>query len=130
MEEILKEYNLIIKNKISLGNFNSAIASIQKLLGYAPKTDFGYYYLGVCNFALEKYKQSITDYAQAIKLNPTNAKAYFNLGVSYYMLKYNDYALINIGKALFLFSKAKELDKKERCIEALRLIESDNELGI
>ena len=41
-----------------------------------------------------------------------------------------DYALINIGKALFLFSKAKELDKKERCIEALRLIESDNELGI
>ena len=104
MEEILKEYNLIIKNKISLGNFNSAIASIQKLLNYAPKTDFGYYYLGVCNFALEKYKQSITNYAQAIKLNPTNAKAYFNLGVSYYMLKYNDYALINIGKALFLFS--------------------------
>lgn len=124
----LSEYYSVIKNKISDGNFQSALNSIDKILKSYPHDANAHYYKGVCNFALERYSVAIKNYSIALNLNSVFAKAYFNIGICYYMIKYTDYALINIGKALFLFSKTKELDKKERCIEALKLIESEQNL--
>ncbi|MBR2069469.1 MAG: tetratricopeptide repeat protein [Candidatus Gastranaerophilales bacterium] len=124
-DDIIREYYLIIKNKISSMNFNSAIASADKLLAYAPSDSQGYYYKGVCNFALEKLEEAEDAYKKALLLNSIHAKAYFNLGVVYYMMNDYDNALINIGKSLIVFSKQRELDSKKRCIEALNFIQTE-----
>jgi len=122
------EYYTVIRYKISNASFTSALVNIENLLQDNPKDAYGYYFRGVCNFALEKYARAIKDYSLSVKLNPAFAKAYFNMGVCYYMIKYYDYALINIGKALFIFSKLKETNNKERCVEALEVIESEKNL--
>lgn len=127
-QAILREYYTVIKNKISQTMFESALSNIDKLLAYSPKDEHGYYYRGVCEFALTNLKNSIKCYQAAIKLNPAYGKAYFNLGVVFYVLKDYDNALINIGKALIIFAKQKELDKKKRCIDALKLIQKERGL--
>ena len=124
-ESIVNEYYQIIKNKISQSRFQSAMRNIEKLLYNFPNNPYGYYYRGVCEFALERYEKSVKSYLMAIKLNPILDKAYFNLGISYYCLNRYDDALINIGKALILFSKKKALDNKKRCIDALKIIENE-----
>jgi len=122
---ILNEYYLIIKNKISSESFMSALSSIDKLISNFPNNSKGYYYKGVCNFALEKYDEALRAYIKSISLDITNAKAYFNLGVTFYILNKYDDALINIAKALIIFSKTKELDCKKRCAEALNFIQTE-----
>ena len=123
--EILQEYYRIIKNKIISAGFHSAIANIHKLLANFPDDSYAYYYMGVCNFALERYDESMASYLKAISLDITNAKAYFNLGIVYYLQNDFDNALINIGKSLVLFSKQKELNCKQRCIDALNFIQRE-----
>ncbi|MBR5303520.1 MAG: tetratricopeptide repeat protein [Candidatus Gastranaerophilales bacterium] len=124
-QKILREYYQIIKSKISQSHFETAMINIDKLLYNFPKDEHGYYYKGVCEFATNNHKNAIKYYNAAIKINPAYAKAYFNLGVVYYIYRQYDLALINIGKALVIFSKQKELDKKQRCIDALKLIEKE-----
>lgn len=128
MKRPLNEYWAVIKHKISNSNFEAALVNIERLLRVYPKDAQSFYYRGVCYFAMEKYHLAIKEYSIALRLNPAFAKAYFNIGVCYYMINYYDYALINIGKALFIFSRLKELDNKERCKEALELIESEQNL--
>lgn len=122
---IINEYYLIIKNKIISTSFTSALTSIDKFLNSYPNDSKGYYYKGVCNFALEKYNDALYAYIKAVSLDITNAKAYFNLGVTFYMQNKYDDALINIAKALIIFSKTKELDCKKRCAEALNFIKTE-----
>ena len=122
-KKIIEEYHAIIKNKISQLCFESAFDSIKKLISCAPNDDMAYYYMGVCLFAQERYDDAVNFYKTALKINPAHARAYFNLGVCYYLGNYYDKALINIGKALIIFSKLKELDAKKRCMDALNLIE-------
>ena len=123
--DVKNEYYLIIKNKISHFSFNSALGNIDKLLQNFPDEAKGYYYKGVCNFALEKYDEALSSYLKAIALDIANAKAYFNLGVTYYIQNDYDNALINIAKALIIFSKKKELDCRKRCTDALNFIQSE-----
>lgn len=126
--EILREYYMIIKSKITNARFESALASVEKLLYNFPSDEWGYYYKGVCEFALEKYPQATKNYLNAIQINPAFGKAYFNLGVCFYITRKYDLALINIGKALIVFTKQRELDKKQRCIDALKYIESERNM--
>jgi tetratricopeptide (TPR) repeat protein len=93
-----------------------------QLLYNFPSDFYGYYLKGVCFYALEGYEASIKYYLACLKINPVFAKAYFNMGVSYHMIEKKDLALINIGKALILFAKANDQEKKLRCINALRTI--------
>jgi len=76
---------------------------------------------------MENYSNAIRSYSLALKINPAHAKAYFNLGVTFYVLKKVDLALVNIAKALIIFTKRKELDKVKRCTEALKHIEKERE---
>ena len=122
---VVREYYLIIKNKIKHCYFETAILNIDKLLSVYPKDEHAYYFKGLCKFALNDYRNAIINYNTAIKLNPAYAKAYFNLGVTFYVIKDYDKALINIAKALIIFEKRKELDKKQRAIDALNLIKKE-----
>lgn len=124
-ESIIKEYYLIIKNKISQYRFESALKSAEKVIENFPKAAEGYYLSGICYFAMENNETAQLNYEKAIELNPAHSRAYFNLGVCHYMYNNFDDALKNIAKALVLFSKFKELDNKKRCIDALSLIEAE-----
>ena len=119
----LREYYILIRNKILDTRFEAAIASADKLLSAYPRDEWGYYYKGVCFFALEKYKESVRNYTIALQLNPGLAKAYFNLGVCFYIVRKYDLALINIAKAMIIFTKQKELEKEQRCVDALKVIQ-------
>ena len=122
---IIREYYAVIKNRLIQLRFDAALSGVMKLLQARPEDEQGYYYKGVCEFALEKAQAAIKSYNEAIKRDPGFAKAYFNLGICYFILKNYDSALINIAKALIIFSKRRELDKKKRCIEALSVIERE-----
>ena len=124
-QQLLREYYTIIKNKISLTHFETAMLSIDKLLYNFPKDEHGYYYKGVCEFAMNNHNNAAKCYSAVIKLNPAYAKAYFNLAIIFYLSKKYDEALVNFAKALIIFSKRKELDKKQRCIDAIKLIEKE-----
>ena len=110
-QAIKREYYQLIKNKIGLAHFETALNLIDKFLTNFPKDEHGYYYKGVCEFALSKYKDAIKCYSAAIALNPAYGKAYFNLGVTFYIAKRYDNALVNFAKALIIFSKQVLLDK-------------------
>ena len=122
---IIREYYIVIKTKLTQLRFDAALTSVNKLLQARPKDEHGFYYKGVCEFALEKPQAAIKSYNEAIKIDPGFAKAYFNLGICYFILKQYDPALINIAKALVIFTKRRELDKKKRCIEALEVIQRE-----
>lgn len=126
-EKIIEEYYRIIKNKIAQSDFASAERSADKLIENFPKNENGYYYKGVCNFAIEKYEDAARSYKAAIRLNPLFAKAYFNLGICYNTLGDYDNALISIGRALFIFSKQKNAQAKQRCIDALQTVLKERE---
>ena len=121
---ILREYYIAIKSKIKIARFDSAISSIDKLLYNCPNDEWGYYYKGVCEFALEKYQLAMKYFAIAIQINPAFGKAYFNLGICFYLSRKLDLALINFAKALVIFTKQRELDKKRRCIDAIKMVEA------
>lgn len=123
--EILNEYYLIIKNKIAQSSYQSALGNIDKLLLNFPDDSKGYYYKGVCNYALKKYDEAIESYKKSISIDFLNAKAYFNLGIVYYTNNNYDEALINIAKAMVIFSKEKSLDSKQKCLDAINLILSE-----
>ena len=124
-QQIIAQYYSIIKNKIDRMQFNSALASVDKLLTNFPNNEYGYYYKGVCEFALNRLVHSIRSYTNAIELNPAFAKAYFNLGSSHFSMQQYDLALINIAKALVLFTRLKEQDNRQRCLEAIKIIEKE-----
>ncbi len=126
-DSVVKEYYQIIKNKISQSDFSSALRSVEKLLRNFPKNQWGYYYKGICEFALEEYEDAINDYKTAIKLKPLFAKAYFNLGICYHTLEEYDYALIALGRALVIFARQKDAESRQRCIDALEKVERDRQ---
>ena len=127
-DDIQIEYYEIIKNKILLTRFESALGNVEKLLNYNPNNSMAHYYGGVCNFALGDYLNSVECYLKSISCDVTNAKAYFNLGASYLMLKKYDQALINFAKSTIIFSKRKEIDNVKRCTHAIKV--TQNERGI
>ena len=124
-KNIIEEYCLIIKEKISQQRFDAALDSAMRLKKHFPQNELGYYYCALCEFAKEDFGKSAKHYKEALALNPAHGKSYFNLGVCEYLEKRTDEALINIAKALVIFTKTKELDKKQKCLEALKFIEGE-----
>lgn len=124
MDDIVNQYYQIIKNKISASRFESAIGSIEKLILNFPDDALGYYYQGVCEFALRYHENAICSYKKSLSLDCNNGKTYFNLGVCYFVLEDRQKALVCFTKALLIFMKDKELDKKQRCIQAIRHVEN------
>lgn len=122
---IIKEYYRIILDKINHANFDGAIRSADKLLSYYDNDAGAFYYKGVASFALEKYMDAVRFFSKSLEIDPVFAKAYFNLGATLYISNKYDDALINIGKALILFSKEGELDCKDRCMHALTYIQDE-----
>lgn len=121
-QNVLYEYWAIIKNKIEQCSFDSALGSIDKLLDNFPNDEWGYYYKGVCEFALNKHEEAVREYRTALQLEPNFAKAHFNLGVCYYLFRMYDECLVCFGNALYIFALNHEQDNKKRCIDAIKYV--------
>ena len=123
--EAIKEYCQAIKSRTLLGDYMNGLAIADRLVYSFPNSDKGYYYRAICYFGLNRLKEAAENYETAIRMNPTNAKAYFNLGTCYQKVQQYDLALINIGKALILFTKQNKQDAKLKCIDAINFIEDE-----
>jgi len=122
-DNVIRDYCRAIKKKTSMGDYIGALGIADRLAYAFPNSEKGYYYRGICYYGLERLEDSIANYKMALKINPLSAKTYFNLGTCYQQAKQFDLALINIGKALILFSRKKDEDSKLKCIDAIKFIE-------
>ena len=124
-DDIVSDYCLAIKEKTKTGDFVGALGIADRLVYAYPNSEKGYYYRAICYYGMQRYEESVINYKMALKINPLDAKAYFNLGTSYQQIKQYDLALINFGKALILFSKQGKQDAKNRCIDALSIVDRE-----
>ena len=125
---IVKEYCEIIKKKLNMGEYDAALANAGKLLLYSPENADGFYYQGLCHFALGNFEESIKNYKKSIELNPEYAKAYYNLGVTkYYLNKFTE-AVNNMETAYKLFQKNQDKPSYTKCLESIEFIKEEQGL--
>jgi len=63
--------------------YEPAVAEFKEALKINPDDPDIYYYLGVCNYSLERYDEAITCLKKVAELKP-NDEVYYYLGASYY----------------------------------------------
>ncbi len=120
--DISKEYIQIIKSKIKLGEYKSAILSANKLIEFDPELPIAYYLRGLCRYAQNDFLRSIEDYGFATAFDPNFAKAYFNMGVAKYQMKFKIDAIEDIKRAQRIFSKQNDQHAIRKCVESIDLI--------
>lgn len=126
--DISKEYCRIIQNKINLNDFDTALDNAKKLVSYCPDSAEGYYYVGLCCFALGNFNDSINNYEKCIELDHNFAKAYYNLGVTRYYLNDHKEALNYVEYAYKLFKKANNKEACAKCLESIEYIKEEHGL--
>ncbi len=57
-------------NAIDAGDYNEAIAKLQKTVQAQPRNEAAYYYLGIANFHLEQYPAALAAFREAERLAP------------------------------------------------------------
>lgn len=126
--DIKEEYIKIIKNKLSINEFDEALDNAERLIKHDPLFSDGYYYQGLCYFALGDLNASINNYEKCIELNHNFAKAYYNLGVAkYYLNKFKE-SLNYIEYANKLFIKEGDKASSAKCIDSIEFIKEEHDL--
>ncbi|MEJ2613822.1 MAG: tetratricopeptide repeat protein [Ignavibacteriaceae bacterium] len=111
--------------------FDAAKNIIIGLLRKAPDNLHLLKSLGIINYNLNEFKESIECYKKIIELNENNSEAQYSLGVCYQGLDNNDLALKHYKKAIelnpeyldaynnlgLLYSSLKNYDEAEKCFE-------------
>lgn len=119
----LGAYNNLGSLLKSLGDLQSAKSAYEMTIRIDPNFAVGHYNLGMTLKAMGKFTEAISSYQRAVQLNPKYASAYQNLGVTW--LKVG-----NQKASLAAFNKAISLHEKDNPIEALRLRQGLQEMGL
>ncbi|BAZ16370.1 glycosyl transferase family protein [Calothrix sp. NIES-4071] len=119
----LGAYNNLGSLLKSLGDLQSAKSAFEMTIRIDPNFAVGHYNLGMTLKAMGKFTDAISSYQRAVQLNPKYAEAYQNLGVAW--LKVG-----NQKGSLAAFNKAISLHEKNNPIEALRLRQGLEEMGL
>jgi glycosyltransferase involved in cell wall biosynthesis len=119
----LGAYNNLGSLLKSLGDLQSAKSAYEMTIRIDPNFAVGHYNLGMVLKAMGKFTDAITAYQRAVQLDPKYAEAYQNLGVVW--LKAG-----NQKASLAAFNKAISLYEKTNPIEALRLRQGLQEMGL
>lgn len=119
----LGAYNNLGSLLKSLGDLQSAKSAYEMTIRIDPNFAVGHYNLGMTLKAMGKFTDAISSYQRAVQLNPKYASAYQNLGVTW--LKVG-----NQKASLAAFNKAISLHEKDNPIEALRLRQGLQEMGL
>ncbi len=125
---IEEEYCKIIQSKIDLQDFDAALVNARKLVKYAPDCARGYYYQGLCYYALSDFDNSINNYEKCIELDHYFAKAYYNLGITIYYLNKIKEAKNYIEYAYKLFLAKKDESSCAKCVDSLEFIKEEHGL--
>ena len=83
--------------------YAAALKSLERARGLDPKQSNIPFQRGIINLRMSQPDQAVTDFRQAIELNPDSAANHLNLGIAYYQGG-------NIQEAKPAFGKAVELD--------------------
>ena len=124
---IEEEYCKIIQSKLDLEDFDGALLNAKKLLKYAPDCARGYYYQGLCHYALCDFDASINNYEKCIELDHNFAKAYYNLGIAKYYLGYFKEAKNYIEYAYKLFTNKEDKTACAKCVDSLEFIQEEQD---
>jgi tetratricopeptide (TPR) repeat protein len=119
----LGAYNNLGNLLKSLGDLQSAKSAYEMTVRIDPNFAVGHYNLGTTLKAMGKFTSAISSYQRAVQLNPKYAEAYQNLGVAW--LKAG-----NQKASLAAFNKAISLHEQNNPIEALRLRQGLQEIGL
>jgi len=104
----LKDEIQSVVNVYKSGNLTDAEILSKQLLIENPKVVFLYNLLGLILSEQKKTDQAIECYEKGIKVDPSFAMLYNNLGQLYFKERYNEY----INKSKKLYEKSISLDKK------------------
>ncbi|MEW6126200.1 MAG: tetratricopeptide repeat protein [Acidobacteriota bacterium] len=104
------------------GDYRAALSEFQDLVLERPDLAGAWYYIGLCEFNLKRYKRVGMPLARAIELlevqspqSPDIAGAFYTIGLSHYLLAEYDKALEPLKRYIDLNTKAKrEVDPSAR----------------
>ena len=86
-----------------LGEFDAAVAALQKTLQLDPSKQYVHYHLGLAYFQTARYKDALPQFEQALLDDPEKSATYFYLGAANFHLKHYQ-------KALSFFEQSMSLD--------------------
>lgn len=86
-----------------VGEFDKAIAALQKTLQLDPSKQYVHYHLGLAYFRAARYKDALPQFEQALAYDPKKAATHFYLGATHAQLKHYQ-------KALPFFAQAMSID--------------------
>lgn len=104
------------------GDYRAALAEFQDIAREQPDTAGAWYYIGLCEFKLKRYKRVELPLSRAIDLleiqsptSPEIAGAWYTIGLSYYLANAYEKAIDPLKRYVELTSKAKrEIDPSAR----------------
>lgn len=118
-QEIIKQYDLVLKEKLSVkekeeayrargfakyntSDYQGASADFSKLIKLEPDNAFNYYKRGDALLLMKSYDKAIIDLSKAVELkgNTTPSSYYAKLGLAYYRNKNYKRAHLNFSKAI------------------------------
>ncbi|PID76504.1 MAG: hypothetical protein CSB24_06285 [Deltaproteobacteria bacterium] len=101
------------------GEYDQAIAALNKAEEYDSQRPDLYNMLGVCYFKKQQYERAVTCFERAVALNPASAMDYANLGVNHQRLGHHQ-------EAAHFFTLALSLDPSiDFAREQLKIIEQE-----
>lgn len=73
---------------IRTGNFDKAMADLNKSMLINPKSSLPYFNLGYIFAEVGAYDEALKNYSKAVELNPNDLSSYFNRGLIYFEQKH------------------------------------------
>ena len=101
---ILGEINFDQFRQLKIREIEKQISLIQE----DPLDAVEFYNLGLAYMGMGRHRQEINSYLEAIRLDSSFAKAYFNLAIAYDMLKNGTFAISHASKAEVLYGKKRK----------------------
>jgi tetratricopeptide (TPR) repeat protein len=87
-----------------IGQFNTALPLFTRIVTHSPQMEKAWRERGSCYLDLGNYKEAMSDYNMAIKLDSTDGLAYENRGILYSLKKMRTEALADFSRAIKLDS--------------------------
>jgi tetratricopeptide (TPR) repeat protein len=91
--------------KYSLGDYNGAIADLNKSISINAYFSYSYLYRGLCKQRQKRFHEALKDYGYAIHRGPNNPDIYVNRGAAKLQLKLYQSAISDFDTAILLDSK-------------------------
>lgn len=97
--------------------------SVHKLLG-----SFLYFKRAIAYIDLGEYQKAIDDYTKTIKLNPEDANAYYNRGLTYVFREFPTAACGDFYQAGILYLKQNNKTQALICVDRMKKVDSSSPL--